>query len=81
MIRDLTTGSVIRQHRETTASGEFVKRSTRGRGGRGDRTMKSAFDNEEPYTLTGLGKEFVHYTMQEIVPKIGGSSAGGTNPQ
>jgi hypothetical protein len=33
--------------------------------------MKSAFDNDEPYELTELGKYFVHYTMDEVVPRIG----------
>jgi hypothetical protein len=34
--------------------------------------MKSAFDSEEPYELTELGRQFVHYTMQEVVPRVEG---------
>ena len=34
-------------------------------------TLKTAFDDEKEYELTGLGTQFVHYTMNEIVPKIG----------
>jgi hypothetical protein len=34
--------------------------------------MASAFDDDKEYELTELGKQFVHYTMNEIVPKIGG---------
>ena len=34
-------------------------------------TMKSAFEATEPYILTELGKQFVHYAMTEIVPRIG----------
>jgi hypothetical protein len=32
--------------------------------------MKSAFDDTEEYFLTDLGKQFVHYVMNEIVPRI-----------
>jgi predicted transcriptional regulator len=33
--------------------------------------MKSAFDNEEQYELTELGKQFVHYTMTDVAPQLG----------
>jgi hypothetical protein len=32
--------------------------------------MKSAFDEEEEYDLTELGKQFVRYTMDEVMPRI-----------
>jgi hypothetical protein len=70
LITDLSTGHVIRQRRETNAYGEFLKKP-RSTAQRGSRVMKSAFDNQEPYVLTELGREFVHYTMNEIVPRIG----------
>jgi hypothetical protein len=38
--------------------------------------MKSAFDDEEPYELTELGKKFVHYVFTDIVPKIEKPSDG-----
>jgi len=71
LIRDLSTGSVIRQHRETDYAGNFIpkKRSKAGRGG--TRTMKSAFDDREQYELTELGEQFVHYAMNELVPRMG----------
>ncbi len=69
LIRDLSTGGVIRQHRETNYVGEFVKRPAR-RTGSTSSVMKSAFDDTEPYELTELGKQFVHYTMSEIVPRM-----------
>lgn len=72
LVRDLSTGSVIRQHRETTSDGRFLRkgpvRTTRAVG---SRTMKSAFDDAEQYELTELGSQFVHYTMNEVVPRIG----------
>jgi hypothetical protein len=47
----------------------FVKKTSSGRGSSSS-TMKSAFDDEEPYVLTELGKKFVHYVFTDIVPKI-----------
>jgi hypothetical protein len=69
LIRDLSTGGVIRQHRDTTYDGQFVKRKAPRKVG--PSTLKSAFDDKEPYELTELGKQFVHYTMNEIVPRVG----------
>ena len=73
LIRDLSTGGVIRQHRDTTADGQFLKKTpTRTPKGYGSRVMKSAFDDVEQYELTELGRQFVHYTMNEVVPRIAG---------
>src|SRR5262249_44434922 len=70
LMRDLSTGGVIRQHRETDYEGNFIKKqSRRGRGNSSD-TMKSAFDDEDEYELTQLGQQFVHYAMTELPPKI-----------
>jgi hypothetical protein len=60
---------VIRQHRETTYDGQFLKKKSRAPA---MHTMKSAFDLQDPYELTELGRQFVHYTMTELVPRIGG---------
>lgn len=68
LIRDLSTGGVIRQQRETTYSGEFVSKRRGKRSSSG--VMKSAFDDIEPYELTELGRQFVHYTMNEVVTRI-----------
>ena len=35
------------------------------------RVMKSAFDHIEQYELTELGRQFVHYTTNEVVARIG----------
>ncbi len=76
LIRDLSTGSVIRQFRATDYSGRYLKKTTRGKSRTASPVMKSAFDDIEPYELTELGRQFVHYTMNEVVPKIGD---GGDN--
>jgi DNA phosphorothioation-dependent restriction protein DptG len=35
-------------------------------------TIESAFEDSKPYVLTELGKQFVHYTMNEVVTRIFG---------
>lgn len=70
LVRDLSTGGVIRQERETNVSGQFIQRQRQRSRGSPQRTMKSSFDENEPYALTELGKQFVHYTMNEVVPRL-----------
>lgn len=69
LIRDLSTGGVIRQFRETNYYGEYIKKKP-AKTSRSS-TMKSAFDDSDAYELTELGKQFVHYTMTEVAPKLG----------
>ncbi len=76
LIRDLSTGGVLRQERDVNALGQFVrKRARHVRRGMGAATLESAFDDTKPYVLTAMGKEFVHYTMNEIVTRIGSENA------
>jgi hypothetical protein len=71
LIRDLSTGGIIRQHRETDYYGNFVaKTSGRRPKGSGPKPTVSAFDDNEGYDLTELGKQFVHYAMTELPPRI-----------
>jgi len=71
IFRELSTGGVIRQARNTTEDGRFlkarvIKRSPRGVIG----TMESAFEGTKQYVLTELGKQFVHYTMTDVTKRI-----------
>ncbi|MCG8313682.1 MAG: hypothetical protein MI976_10735 [Pseudomonadales bacterium] len=70
IIHDLSVGHVARQYRETDYYGNFVsqprKKPRKGAG----QSYTSAFDDEKQYVLTELGKQFVHYTMNEIVIRI-----------
>jgi hypothetical protein len=68
LIRDLSTGGVIRQYRATDYYGNFIKK-TKTKASPSN-TYKSAFDDTETYELTELGSQFVHYTMNEVVRKI-----------
>jgi len=71
LFRDLSTGSVIRQHREVDYYGNFVAKPSRKSSTSGNaKTMVSAFDDNELYELTGLGQEFVHYAMTELTVRV-----------
>jgi len=72
LVRDLSTGGIIRQHRETDYAGNFVAQRQRPprRNSGGSRPLKSAFDDTERYELTALGRQFVHYAMTELTIKI-----------
>lgn len=74
LIRDLSTGGVVRQERDTNHLGQFVrKRPKRTRPGSAPSTLESAFEDTKPYVLTELGKQFVHYTMNEVVTRLSSS--------
>ena len=73
LFRDLSTGSVIRQHRETDYYGNFVAKPAAKRSagaGSASKTLTSAFDDEDQYVLTELGQQFVHYAMTDLPPRI-----------
>jgi hypothetical protein len=74
LIGDLSTGRVIRQVRDTNLQGQFLTKK-RGRSSHPG-VLKSAFDNIEPYELTELGREFVHYVFQDVVTRIDDTKQG-----
>jgi hypothetical protein len=80
LIRDLSTGSVIRQHREKDYYGNWIKKTRPSRKGQSPQTMKSAFDEEEEYELTELGTQFVRYTMDEVMPRIAAPATDAAKP-
>ncbi len=74
LIRDLSTGGVLRQERDVNSLGQFVrKRPIRRRGT--PTTLESAFEDTKPYVLTQLGRKFVHYTMNEAVTRLSSESS------
>jgi hypothetical protein len=75
LVRDLSMGGVIRQARETDYLGRFVRKQGTKRSGSAPTTMESAFEDSKPYVLTELGKQFVHYTMNEVVGRIEGEQS------
>ncbi len=71
LFRDLTTGGIIRQHRETDYAGNFLAKRKPPSAPKGTtKVMKSAFDDSDSYELTALGEQFVHYAMTNLPPKI-----------
>lgn len=71
LFRDLSTGGIIRQHRETDIYGRFVAKSPQhSPKGSGPKPLVSAFDEQEGYELTALGQQFVHYAMTDLPLKI-----------
>ena len=71
LYRDLSTGGVIRQHRDVDYYGNFIPKTPERRPkGSGPKPMTSAFDEDDPYELTELGKQFVHYAMTDLPLKI-----------
>jgi hypothetical protein len=73
VVRDLSTGGIIRQHRETDYAGRFLKKAplrSQPALTSGNRVAKSAFDDGDAYELTELGEQFVHYAMTDLPPRI-----------
>ena len=70
LIQDLSMGHVIRQHRPIDAYGNFLRQSAPKSRGTASPTIKSAFDDEKGYELTALGRQFVHYAMNDLPPKL-----------
>lgn len=71
LIFDLSTGHLVRQHRPTDYYGNFIKQPPKKRSGASSATLTSAFDEEKSYELTELGTQFVRYTMEGVMPKLG----------
>lgn len=71
LIRDLSMGGVIRQHRETDYYGNFIAKASAKKPSRGGtKVLASAFDDSDIYELTELGGQFVHYAMTELTLRI-----------
>lgn len=76
LIRDLSTGGVVRQEREADAYGRFQRKRRTGQShAAAIGVMESAFEESKPYVLTELGKQFVHYVMDDVVPQLGSTGS------
>jgi len=72
LIRDLSTGSIIRQIRDKDYAGNFLRKPAlkRRKGTPAPTTMESAFEDTKGYELTELGQQFVHYAMTDLPLRI-----------
>lgn len=70
LVRDLSTGGVIRQARETDANGRFLRRPRGRTRASTSKTTESAFEDTKQYVLTELGSQFVHYAMTEETRRV-----------
>lgn len=73
LIRGLSTGGVIRQQRATTSTGQFVRKQPSPSRRPASPVIESSFEDTKPYVLTELGGQFVHYTMEDVVPRLDAS--------
>lgn len=70
LIHDLNTGRIIRQSRMVEPySGRFMKKTQTQKRPKSP-YMKSSFDDVDPYELSELGKEFVHYVLSDAVKRL-----------
>lgn len=83
LIRDLTMGGIIRQHRIKDAQGNFYSKASQRRSPprSGPKPMESAFDEEDLYELSELGQQFVHYAMTDLPPKIAYTPASASEEE
>lgn len=69
LIRELSTGQVIRLETEVDYYGRFVKKQKQ-KNGSPSNLKESAFEDTKPLILTALGAKFVHYVMDDLAPQI-----------
>ncbi len=69
LFRDLSTGGIIRQHRQKDYYGNFIKK-TKSSAKSYSNQASSAFDDNDEYELTELGQQFVHYAMTDLPIRI-----------
>lgn len=71
LYRELNIGGIVRQARESE-DGRFLRNAPPRRAPRGSasRFIESSFENTKSQVLSDLGSQFVHYVMDEVVPRI-----------
>jgi len=78
LIRDLSTGGVIRQERDVNSLGQYIRKKPIRRRGT-PTTLESAFEDTKPYVLTKLGALFVLYTMNDTVTRLSSETGSSTS--
>lgn len=73
LIHDLSVGHVIRIERAIAPDGNRIRQKPSGKRKRGvaaNQFLQSSFEDKKRYELTQLGKEFVHYVLNDAVPRL-----------
>jgi len=71
IIRDLSTGGIIRQHKDVDWQGNYIIKQKAGiKSPSSAKLAVSAFDRNEKYELTSLGNDFIHYAVGDLPLKI-----------
>jgi hypothetical protein len=71
LIRQLSVGGVIHQEKETNYAGQYLRSErTHYNKGSSSSVMESPFEDTKPYVLTELGKEFIHYVLNDVVQRV-----------
>jgi hypothetical protein len=72
LFRELNMSGIVRQARGTDEDGRFLRRQPTRRAPKGmaSRVMESSFEDSKPQVLTELGKQFVHYVLDDVVPRL-----------
>ncbi len=72
LFRELNMGGIIRQPRQTDDLGRFLRNPRSGGPRRpASPVIESSFEDSKQQVLSELGRQFVHYVMDEVVPRIG----------
>jgi hypothetical protein len=77
LIRDLNIDGVIRQERDVTDTGQYRRLAHPSVRKPAAKVLETPFENTKGYELTALGKQFVHYTMNEAVKRLGDAETTG----
>jgi hypothetical protein len=74
LMHDLNMTDIVRQARESDGLGRWKTRASVNRAPSLSGTLQTPFDQGKQQVLTELGKEFVHYVMEDLAPQIGPAS-------
>lgn len=73
LIRELNTGGVIEIAKQRDDNGRAL-RATPARKPRGtaSKVLESTYEDTKPWVLTELGRQFVHYVLNDVVKRVDG---------
>jgi hypothetical protein len=70
LFRELNMGAIIRQPRESDAVGRFLRAAPAKSRRPASKVLESSFEDSKQQVLSEMGRQFVHYVMDEVVPRL-----------